>query len=97
MNRQVANVNIAACWKHGTEDALDCLRDSGIFTPDELSVNKIAAEGKGVDMLRPYLRTVGVRAGDVALIDLSDADDDVEDQPATNGLNQMYYTLEKSG
>ena len=60
-------------------------------------MNKIAAKEKGVDMLRPYLQTVGVRAGDVALIDLSDADDDVEDQPSTNGLNQMYYTLERSG
>ena len=90
---KVAGVDVAACWKHGMGAALNCLRDSGIFTDAELSVNTIAANERGVDMLRPYRATVGVRAGDVALVDLTDTNDDIEVQQ-TNGLNRIYYTFQ---
>ena len=43
--------------------------------------------------MKPYNETIGVLAGDTPQIDLSDENDDVDDEPATNGLNRFYYHM----
>ena len=87
------DVNEAACWGHGLREALRCLTDSQIFSHNELSVNYILEKERGVDILKPYNKTIGVLAGDTTQIDLSDENDDVDDEPATNGLNRFYYHM----
>lgn len=87
------DVDESACWKHGMREAIRCLRESQIFSPDELSTNLILANEPGVDILKPYNQTIGVLAGDTAHIDLSDDNDDPDDDTATNGLNRIYYNM----
>ncbi|KAL7530742.1 hypothetical protein ACHAXR_010378 [Thalassiosira sp. AJA248-18] len=94
---KVKDVDVSACWNHGLHEALSCLRDSRIFTNAELSVNTILEQEKGVDILRPYRKTIGVLAGDTALVNLleeEDGDDDEEEEDGTavNGLTRLYYS-----
>ena len=87
------DINEATCWDHGLREALRFLRDSQIFSHNELSVNYILEKERGVDILKPYNKTIGVLTSDTTQIDLSDENDDVVDEPATNGLNRVYYYM----
>ena len=72
-----------------------CLKDSNSFSPEELSVNAILEKEPGVDILRPYRKTIGVLSGDTTLVDLSEDNEDDEDgEPSEMGrLNRIYYNM----
>jgi hypothetical protein len=63
---KVANVNEVACWNNGRDQALAILRSAQLFSENELDINHIMETEPGVDMFRPYCRTIGVLAGDRA-------------------------------
>ena len=92
---RVTDVNEAACWEYGLREALLCLKESNIFPLEELSVNTILDKEPGVDILRPYRKTIGVLSGDTTLVDLSEENEDDEDgEPAeTVRLNRIYYNM----
>ena len=69
---KIATVNLEACWMNGLTAAISCLKESNVFTDDELNYNLILQNEPGVDLLRPHRKTIGVLAGDQAMIDLED-------------------------
>ena len=78
---KVANVDVVACWTNRRSEALYALRASKSFRAEELDIAAIISAEPGVDMFRPYRRTIGVLSGDKAeyeLADLSDAAGDME-------------------
>jgi len=77
---RVMHIDEAKCWNSGRERAITILCDSQIFTNDELCIYTILQREPGVDMLCPYLAQIGVLADDHALIDLSTAYDDEDEQ-----------------
>eukprot|EP00986_Skeletonema_menzelii_P017389 scaffold19230_cov154-Skeletonema_menzelii.AAC.1 len=77
---KLANVNEIACWNSGRDQALEILRSSNLFSAEELNINHILETEPGVDMFRPYCRTIGVLAGDRAEYDLVDLEDEADDE-----------------
>lgn len=77
---KVANVNEVACWNMGRDQALEILRSSRLFSANDLNINRILEMEPGVDMFRPYCRTIGVLAGDRAEYDLIDLDGEADDE-----------------
>ena len=55
------NVNEAKCWMDGRSKALQALRASQVFLPQELDLDNM---GEKIDMMRPLGVTIGVQAGD---------------------------------
>lgn len=77
---KVANVNEVACWNNGRDQALAILRSAQLFSENELDINHIMETEPGVDMFRPYCRTIGVLAGDRAEYTLADLDEEADDE-----------------
>ena len=69
---KVATVNLEACWMHELTATIRCLKESNVFTDDELNYNLILQSDLGVDLLRPHRKTIGVLAGVQAMIDIED-------------------------
>jgi len=57
---------------NGLTAAICCLKESNVFTDDELNYNLILQSELRVDLLRPHRKTIGVLAGDQAMIGLED-------------------------
>ena len=77
---KVANVNEVACWNDGRDQALALLNSVELFSADELDIDLIIETEAGVDMFRPYCRTIGVLAGDRAEYTLADLDEVGDDE-----------------
>ena len=77
---KVANVNEVGCWNTGRDAALHILRQSGLFSREELDIDFIISMERGVDMFRPYATTIGVLAGDRAEYSLADLEDEADDE-----------------
>ena len=77
---KVANVNEVACWNNGRDQALAILRSAQLFSENELDINHIMETEPGVDMFRPYCRTIGVLAGDRAEYTFADLDEEADDE-----------------
>ena len=82
---KVANVDEVKCWTDGKNRALNVLRASRAFEECELDISSILSSEPGVDMFRPYRRTIGVLAGDRAVYSLVDLDDEFDDQEPEDG------------
>ena len=76
----VANVDVVKCWNDGKSAALSILKDSSIFSNDELDIELIVQQEPGVDMLRPYRVEVGVLSGDRASHDIVDLEEEKDDE-----------------
>lgn len=77
---RVANANEVECWKIGREQSIAYLKESGIFSDDEVNFDYILSNEPGVDMLRPYRTRVGVRAGDRVEYTFADLDNELDDE-----------------
>ena len=77
---KVAHVNEVDCWNKGKDQALEILRSSRLFSANDLNIDRILEMEPGVDMFRPYCRTIGVLAGDRAEYDLIDLDGEADDE-----------------
>ena len=51
----LTDVDTEKCFKQGQDDALDMLKESGVFSDDELDISRNMNEKPGVDVLRPCI------------------------------------------
>eukprot|EP00956_Cyclotella_meneghiniana_P032895 scaffold92009_cov60-Cyclotella_meneghiniana.AAC.6 len=78
---KLVNVNEVDCWLEGKKIALAALNDSRVFRDEELNIELIIREEKGVDMFRPYCnnKRVGVLSGDRAEYNLADLEEEPDE------------------